>query len=42
VYRKFISTPVEGYEAIKAEPLENRFLLDKVPDFYDRLKASYD
>src|SRR5580698_640767 len=42
VYRKFISHPVEGYEAIQAQPYENRFLLDKVPDFYDRLKASYD
>ena len=42
VYRKFISTPVAGYEAIQAQAYENRFLLDKVPDFYDRLKASYD
>jgi hypothetical protein len=42
VYRKFISHPVEGYEAIQARPYENRFLLDQVPDFYDRLKASYD
>lgn len=42
VYRKFVSHPVEGYEAIQAEPFENRFLLDKVPDFYERLKASYD
>ena len=42
VYRKFISHPVEGYEAIQAQPYENRFLLDQVPDFYDRLKASYD
>jgi phage terminase large subunit len=42
VYRKFIANAVEGYETIRAEPLENRFLLDKVPDFYDRLKASYD
>jgi len=42
VYRKFISHPVEGYEAIQAQPFENRFLLDQVPDFYDRLKASYD
>lgn len=42
VYRKFISNPVEGYEAIQAKPYENRFLLDQVPDFYDRLKASYD
>ena len=42
VYRKFISHPVEGYEAIQAQPFENRFLLDAVPDFYERLKASYD
>jgi len=42
VYRKFISHPVEGYAAIQAQPFENRFLLDQVPDFYDRLKASYD
>jgi hypothetical protein len=42
VYRKFVSHPVEGYEAIQAQPYENRFLLDQVPDFYDRLKASYD
>lgn len=42
VYRKFISHPVAGYEAIQAEPFENRFLLAQVPDFYERLKASYD
>jgi len=42
VYRKFISHPVEGYEAIQAQPYENHFLLDQVPDFYERLKASYD
>jgi hypothetical protein len=42
VYRKFISNPVKGYEAIQAQPYENRFLLDRVPDFYDRLKESYD
>ncbi len=42
VYRKFISTPPEGYAAVQARPYENRFLLDQVPDFYDRLKSSYD
>jgi hypothetical protein len=42
VYRKFIAHPVEGYEAIVAKPFENRFLLDEVPDFYERLRASYD
>ena len=42
VFRKFMSEPVEGYEAIIAKPFENRHLLDKVPDFYERLKKSYD
>jgi hypothetical protein len=42
VHKKFISQPVAGYEAIQAQPYENRFLLDQVPDFYTRLKASYD
>jgi hypothetical protein len=42
VYRRFIEHPVEGYECVRAKPYENRHLLEKVPDFYDRLKASYD
>lgn len=42
VYQKFIADPVSGYTAVIAEPHENRFLLDKVPDFYERLKRSYD
>ena len=42
VYRKFIGNPVAGYEAIQADPFENRYLLDKSPDFYERLRASYD
>lgn len=42
VYRKFIEKPVPGYEVILAKPYENRFLLGEVPDFYDRLKESYD
>lgn len=42
VYRKFIEKPTPGYEAILAQPYENRFLLKQVPDFYDRLKGSYD
>ena len=33
---------VEGYEAILAKPYENRFLLEQVPDFYERLRGSYD
>ncbi len=42
VYRKFVSEPVQGYVAIVAQPYENRYLLEQVPDFYDRLKSSYD
>ncbi len=42
VYRRFIRNPVEGYETILAKPHENRYLLEQVPDFYDRLKSSYD
>jgi hypothetical protein len=42
VYRKFVANGGDGYTAIVAKPFENRFLLDKIPDFYDRLKESYD
>lgn len=42
VYRRFRSEPVQGYELIEAEPYENRHLLERVPDYYERLKASYD
>ena len=42
VYRKFIAEPAEGYQAILARPFENRFLLEKVSDFYDQLRKSYD
>jgi phage terminase large subunit len=42
VYKKFISHRVDGYEAIQARPFENRFLLTQLPDFYERLKGSYD
>ncbi len=42
VYRKFIKEPVEGYEAILATPYENRFVLDTIPDYYERLQRSYD
>ncbi len=42
VYRRFVEQPVEGYEVTLAEPYENRYLLDKVPDYYERLKRSYD
>jgi hypothetical protein len=42
VHRKFVSNPVEGYESVQARPFENRFLLAQVPDFYERLRGSYD
>ncbi len=42
VYKKFLKDTPAGYEVILAKPHENRFLLDAVPDFYDRLKTSYD
>jgi hypothetical protein len=42
VYRKFIADPVKGYSAIMAKPNENSYLLDRVPDFYERLRSSYD
>jgi hypothetical protein len=42
VYRKFIASPGNAYDVILARPFENRHILDKIPDFYERLKASYD
>ena len=43
VYRRFFSDDrVKGYEAVRANPFENVAVLSKTPDFYDRLKASYD
>jgi hypothetical protein len=42
VYKRFIRDCVSGYEVVLARPFENRFVLDKVPDFYERLKNSYD
>ncbi len=42
VYRRFLADPVPGYEAIIAKGHENTYLLEKTPDFYERLKGSYD
>lgn len=42
VYRRFLGEPVKGYEAVIAKPLENRHILDHTPDYYERLKHSYD
>jgi hypothetical protein len=42
VYRRFIAEPVEGYGVVLAEPHENRHILEKIPDYYERLRSSYD
>jgi hypothetical protein len=42
VWRKFIAEETKHYEVILAAPYENRFVLDRIPDFYERLKSSYD
>lgn len=42
VYERFIANPVEGYRTVIALPFENRFLLERIPDYYERLKSSYD
>jgi hypothetical protein len=42
VYERFIERKVEGYETVLATPFENGHLLEKTPDYYSRLKSSYD
>jgi hypothetical protein len=42
VYKRFLAAQASGYEVIVARPMENRHLLGAVPDFYERLKSSYD
>lgn len=42
VYRRFIEKRIKGYGVVLAPPFENRHLLDAVPDYYERLKNSYD
>jgi len=42
VYDRFVARKIEGYETVIAEPFENRHLLSKVPDYYERLLSSYD
>lgn len=42
VQERFIGKKVEGYETVIAAPFENRFLLEKIPDYYERLLSSYD
>ena len=42
VYRKFLREPGEKYKVTIAKPFENRHILDRIPDFYERLRSSYD
>jgi len=42
VYERFVAQKIEGYETVLAKPFENRFLLTQIPDYYERLKHSYD
>lgn len=42
VHRRFRGEPVKGYGLVEATPFENHYLLDSTPDYYERLKASYD
>jgi hypothetical protein len=42
VWRRFVQQKVDGYEVVLARPHENRHILNRIPDFYERLKSSYD
>ncbi|MEP6960672.1 MAG: hypothetical protein ABI995_01240, partial [Acidobacteriota bacterium] len=42
VYERFVAQQIAGYETIQAKPFENRYLLSQIPDYYERLKHSYD
>ena len=42
VYRRFIDKPRSGYDVVLAAPFENKHILEAVPDYYERLRTSYD
>lgn len=42
LYRRFLQKPIAGYECVRAKPFENRFVLERTPDYYARLESSYD
>ncbi len=42
VYRMFVSEKLEGYRLVYAPSFQNHYILEKIPDFYDRLKNTYD
>jgi hypothetical protein len=42
VYRRFVAQELKGYGLVKAPAFENRHLLDKVGNYYEQLRNSYD
>lgn len=42
IHSRFIRRPVPGYGCVRAQPFENHFLLERTPDYYQRLESSYD
>ncbi len=42
VYQRFFESPPGVYDVTVARPFENRYILDAIPDFYERLRSSYD
>jgi hypothetical protein len=42
VYERFVAEHIDGYAVVAAQAFENRHLLGRVPDYYERLKSSYD
>ncbi len=42
VYHRFIVERIPGYGVVRAPAFENRFLLSQTPDYYERLRDSYD
>ena len=42
VYRRFLNTASDAYELVIARPFENHHLLESIPDYYERLRSTYD
>jgi hypothetical protein len=42
VYKKFVRDETGNYDVTMAKPFENRHILEKIPDYYEKLRSSYD
>jgi len=42
VHARFVKAPTPAYECVRATPFENKYLLAGSPDYYERLRESYD